>query len=116
MEEYRIEYDPKVCPSSLMEDEESGELRPITEGETAHKWDKDAYPISCAECGAEKDGKLRFETVEQLTKVVLERFKIQVESGDMKNGAEPYSASELLAFAIEEAWQNDELEFLLAKE
>lgn len=50
--------------------------------------------------------------VERLTKIVIERFAIQAESGDMKNGAEPYTAQELIGFAIEEAWENGELDFL----
>lgn len=37
-----IFFNPDICPSSLNEDGE-----PITEGETAHKWDEN----TCAECG-----------------------------------------------------------------
>lgn len=48
-------FDNEVCPSSLTEDETTGKLRPIDESETDHKWDEDTDPISCAECGAEKD-------------------------------------------------------------
>lgn len=40
-----------ICPSSI--DSETG--LPITEGETAHKWDTTTNPIGCAECGALKD-------------------------------------------------------------
>lgn len=43
-------YDPAICPSSLDEFH-----RPLTEGETAHKWDDTTDPITCAECGTEKD-------------------------------------------------------------
>ncbi len=41
---------PDVCPSSLGEDD-----KPMTEGETAHKWDETQNPVTCAECGAERD-------------------------------------------------------------
>lgn len=43
-------YNPEICPSSL---DEYGE--PMTEGETAHKWDESENPITCAECGAAKE-------------------------------------------------------------
>lgn len=39
-------FNPDVCPSSLGENDE-----PITEGETAHKWDG----VECNECGAKRD-------------------------------------------------------------
>lgn len=39
-------FDNNVCPSAP---------RPLTEGETAHKWDTDTDPVSCAECGATYD-------------------------------------------------------------
>lgn len=41
--------DPNICPSSLNEDGE-----PMTEGETAHRWDETTNTATCAECGAEK--------------------------------------------------------------
>lgn len=44
--------DPNVCPSSLHENEQ-GELEPMTQGETAHKWDDSTDPPTCSECGAE---------------------------------------------------------------
>lgn len=43
-------YNPDICPSSL---DEFGE--PMTEGETAHKWDETTDPITCSECGANKE-------------------------------------------------------------
>lgn len=43
-------YLPDVCPSSL---NEWG--RPMTDGETAHRWDETTNPVTCAECGATKD-------------------------------------------------------------
>lgn len=43
-------YNPDICSSSL---DEYGE--PMTEGETAHKWDDSTDPITCAECGTLKD-------------------------------------------------------------
>lgn len=43
-------FDADVCSSSL---DEWG--WPMTEGETAHRWDDTKNPIECAECGAEKD-------------------------------------------------------------
>lgn len=46
--------DNNVCPSSLHENE-TGELEPITEGETAHKWDDTEIPVTCSECGTQKD-------------------------------------------------------------
>lgn len=48
MTEYEL--DPKVCPSSLNEDG-----MPMTEGETAHRWDDTTDPHTCAECGAQRD-------------------------------------------------------------
>lgn len=46
MNEYLL--DPNVCPSSLGEDD-----LPMTEGETAHKWDDETG--ECNECGAKND-------------------------------------------------------------
>lgn len=43
-------YDPNVCPSSLREDD-----KPVDPTETAHKWDESSNPITCAECGTNKD-------------------------------------------------------------
>lgn len=48
MNEYLL--DPNVCPSSLGQNDE-----PIDINETAHRWDTDADPITCAECGTEYD-------------------------------------------------------------
>jgi len=48
MNEYLL--NPDVCPSSLGEDD-----TPVDMNETAHKWDEDSDPITCAECGAEKE-------------------------------------------------------------
>ena len=42
-------YNPDICPSSL---DEFGE--PMTEGETAHKWDETTSPVTCSECGTTK--------------------------------------------------------------
>jgi len=43
-------FDVNVCPSSL---NEWG--KPAQEGETDHRWDDTTSPITCAECGAEKE-------------------------------------------------------------
>lgn len=48
MNEYLL--DPKVCPSSLGENDE-----PIDPNETAHKWDESTDPHTCSECGAERE-------------------------------------------------------------
>ncbi len=48
MNEYLL--NPDVCPSSLGEDD-----KPVNPDETAHKWDITTDPISCSECGAEKE-------------------------------------------------------------
>lgn len=51
MNEYLL--DPEVCPSSLGEDN-----KPMTEGETAHKWDEETG--ECNECGAIKEDDSNF--------------------------------------------------------
>lgn len=51
--ESELVYNNDVCPSSLMEDERTGKLRPITEGDTAHKMDEETG--ECNECGAKCD-------------------------------------------------------------
>lgn len=50
MNEYQL--DPNVCPSSL---DENG--LPMTEGNTAHKWDD----TTCSECGAFKKQTITIE-------------------------------------------------------
>lgn len=39
-----------VCPSSLEEN-----LKPMDENNTAHVWDEDTNPVTCAECGTLKN-------------------------------------------------------------
>lgn len=46
-------FDNDVCPSSLIEDDTTGKLRPMDENETGHKWDEDTG--KCNECGATRD-------------------------------------------------------------
>lgn len=48
MNEYQM--NPDVCPSSL---DENG--LPMTPGETDHVWDDSTDPITCSECGAQRE-------------------------------------------------------------
>lgn len=48
----------------------------------------------------------------KLTEVLQERFQMQLDNPLNELGV-PYTQTELLDFAIDEAYQNDELDFIL---
>lgn len=49
--------------------------------------------------------------MEKLTKVIQARYAIQEEQEEQQP-SDMYTTSDLIAFAIEEAWQNNELDFI----
>ena len=63
MNEYQL--NPDVCPSSL---NETG--LPATEGETGHVWDETTDPITCSECGAEREAVTKEKALETLDYVL----------------------------------------------
>ncbi len=44
---------PKICPSAL--DEDGNNAFADDEGHGGHKWDDTTNPITCSECGTEKE-------------------------------------------------------------
>jgi hypothetical protein len=56
------------------------------------------------------------ETLKKLEAVIVERMELQrqqdVEALENDSTFEPYSEAERIAFALEEAWLNEELDFL----
>lgn len=56
---------------------------------------------------------MNHETMTKLTAVLVERWNIQEQNPERTaDDGHEYSNEELLTFAIDEAWENNELDFL----